>query len=104
MEEERAGEGVDHLQAAARELIEAARAFLDVADDLVSDPKVAEGLLSGIGGLADTAREAARDAARRAAGFGPGAGGADGEGPGGTSGGEGGEDGDDEGFQHIPVS
>lgn len=100
MEEERAGEGVDHLQAAARELIEAARAFLDVADDLVSDPKVAEGLLTGLGGLADTAREAARDAARRAAGFGPGAGGADGEG----SGAEGGEDGDDEGFQHIPVS
>lgn len=97
MEEERAGEGVDHLQAAARELIEAARAFLDVADDLVSDPKVAEGLLTGLGGLADTAREAARDAARRAAGFGPGAGGADGEG-------SGGEDGDDEGFQHIPVS
>jgi hypothetical protein len=35
--DERAGEAVDHLQAAALELIEAARAFLDVLEELVTD-------------------------------------------------------------------
>lgn len=92
--EDRAGDGVEHLQAAAKELIEAARAFLDVADDLVRDPKVAEGLLTGLSGLADSARDAARDAARRAAsGAGAGAG---------SAGGAEGED--DGGVQHIHVS
>jgi hypothetical protein len=84
--EDRAGEGVEHLQAAAKELIEAARAFLDVADDLVRDPKVAEGLLTGLSGLADGARDAAKEAARRAAGADRGA------------------DEDDGGVQHIHVS
>lgn len=37
MDDPRATEGVEHLQAAARELIAAARSFLDVADDLVED-------------------------------------------------------------------
>jgi hypothetical protein len=35
--EARATEAVDHLQAAALELIEAARAFLDVLEELVGD-------------------------------------------------------------------
>ncbi len=38
MNDERMREGVEHLQAAALELIEAARAFLDVAEDVVKDP------------------------------------------------------------------
>ncbi len=38
MNEERAHEAVEHLQKAALELIEAARAMLDVAEDLVKDP------------------------------------------------------------------
>ena len=38
MNEERAHEVVEHLQAAALELIEAARAALDVAEELVKDP------------------------------------------------------------------
>ena len=86
MQDERAGEGVEHLQAAAKELIEAARSFLDVAEDLVLDPKVAEGLLAGIGDLADTARQAARDAARRASGT------------------HDGDEDDDGGVEHIHVS
>ena len=36
--EERAREGLAHLQNAALELIEATRAFLDVAEELVQDP------------------------------------------------------------------
>ncbi len=40
---DRAQDGVDHLQAAAREMIEAARAFLDVLEELVGDEeRVAE--------------------------------------------------------------
>jgi hypothetical protein len=35
--DERAAEAVDHLQAAALELIQAARAFLDVLEEMVTD-------------------------------------------------------------------
>lgn len=41
MNDERAAEGLEHLQAAALELLAAARAFLDVAEDLVRDPGAA---------------------------------------------------------------
>jgi hypothetical protein len=37
MEDRRSAEGVEHLQAAARELLGAARAFLDVVEDVVED-------------------------------------------------------------------
>jgi hypothetical protein len=37
VDEERASEGVDHLQTAALEMIEAARAFLDVLEELAAD-------------------------------------------------------------------
>lgn len=38
LDDPRTREGVEHLQTAARELIAAARAFLDVAEDAVADP------------------------------------------------------------------
>lgn len=38
MNDERAREGFEHLQTAALELIAAARAFLDVAEDMVKEP------------------------------------------------------------------
>ena len=41
MNDERAIEGLERLQNAALELIEASRAFLDVAEDLVRDPAAA---------------------------------------------------------------
>ena len=95
MKDERANQGLDHLQAAALEMIHAARAFLDVAEDVVSDQhKVAE-IVEVLGSVADAATRAARGeplrGTRRAA-----------EGDDG--------DGDDEGddppgrVQHIPVS
>jgi hypothetical protein len=68
---DRAREGLDHLQAAARELIAAARAALDVAEDLIDDPDTiasvvgAAGHLGGLGDVVRTLvagrREAARD-------------------------------------------
>lgn len=41
MNEERARQGVEHLQAAAVEVIAALRAFLDVAEEVVRDPAAA---------------------------------------------------------------
>ena len=60
MNDERATEGLDHLQAAALEMIQAARAFLDIAEDLVTDrDKVAE-VVAAVGSVADVATRAAR--------------------------------------------
>ena len=44
--------GVDHLQRAAREVIAASRALLDVAEELVEDPRGAAGLADLLAGLA----------------------------------------------------
>jgi len=60
--EERAREVVEHLQSAALELIAAARAALDVAEDLVKDPPSAPGAL---GGMQEAARRGARPDAHR---------------------------------------
>ncbi len=52
-------EGLDHLQRAARETIAAMRALLDVAEEIVEDPKAAETLITTIGSLAEGALRAA---------------------------------------------
>jgi hypothetical protein len=43
--------GLDHLQAAALELIAATRAFLDVAEDLVREPGVAADFVRTAAGM-----------------------------------------------------
>lgn len=53
--DDRAREGLEHLQTAALELIAAARAFLDVAEDLVHDPAKAADLVSAVGEVAEVA-------------------------------------------------
>jgi hypothetical protein len=68
---DRAREGLQHLQAAARELILAARALLDVAEDLIDDPAALATLVGAMGSLGDGAR---RRAARHADGDGADAG------------------------------
>lgn len=50
--EDRTGEAVAHLQTAARELIAAVRVFLDVAEQVVEDPKAGEALLDTLGDVA----------------------------------------------------
>lgn len=55
MNEERARQGVEHLQSAAIEVIAAVRAFLDVAEALVRDPASAASAASA---FVDTARAA----------------------------------------------
>jgi hypothetical protein len=44
--------GLDHLQRAAREMIAASRALLDVAEELVEDPKAASGIIDLFGSVA----------------------------------------------------
>ena len=51
-EDDRASAAMAHLQTAAREMIAAARAFLDVAEELVEDPKSGEALLGTLGDVA----------------------------------------------------
>ena len=45
-EDDWAQKGMEHLQAAAREVIHATRTFLDAAEELVDDPKAVQGLMS----------------------------------------------------------
>ena len=57
--QDRAREGLDHLQNAARELIAAARAALDVAEDLIDDPDTIASVVGSagqLGGLGDLVR------------------------------------------------
>lgn len=61
--EERAGEAVDHLRTAAHELIGAFRGFLDVAEELVDDPKAGEAVIEAFTSWADAARRGARTVA-----------------------------------------
>jgi hypothetical protein len=49
---DRARDGLLHLQAAARELIQAARALLDVAEDLIDDPAAVATLVGALSALA----------------------------------------------------
>jgi hypothetical protein len=56
---ERAREGIQHLQAAARELIHAARALLDVAEDVIDDPAGIATLAGALSAMADAARHRA---------------------------------------------
>ena len=56
MSDDRARQGVEHLQAAAIEMIAAFRAFLDVAEEVVRDPGAVTALATS---LVETARAAA---------------------------------------------
>lgn len=94
MNEDRANQGLDHLQAAALEMIHAARAFLDVAEEVVADQdKVAE-IIHVLGSVADAATRAARGEPLRGRGRD--------DGPDGRE--DGGPDDGSGGVQHIPVS
>jgi hypothetical protein len=57
--QERAREGVEHLQAAARELIEAARAALDVAEEWVNDPESVASLAGTLATVGEVAKRVA---------------------------------------------
>jgi hypothetical protein len=48
-------QGLEHLQAAAREVIQATRSLLDAAEGLVEDPSALQGLMGTIGAVAQQA-------------------------------------------------
>ena len=56
MTDDRARQGVEHLQAAAIEMIAAFRAFLDVAEEVVRDPSAVTAFAAS---LVETAKAAA---------------------------------------------
>lgn len=57
MTEERARDAVEHLQQAATQMIEAARAVLDLAEELIQDPAP---LIAAASALADAAGRSRR--------------------------------------------
>jgi hypothetical protein len=59
---EPAADAVDHLRAAAHELIGAVRGFLDIAEELVDDPKAADAVVDTVTTIAEAARRGARSA------------------------------------------
>ncbi|MCB0978297.1 MAG: hypothetical protein KDB02_12650 [Acidimicrobiales bacterium] len=84
----RVEQGVEHLQRAAREMIAASRAFLDVVEELVERPEGVREVLGAVSSLGDVAGLAMRQARRSAPGREPSH-----------------DDGDDEPpVQRIPVS
>jgi hypothetical protein len=58
--------GVEHLQRAAHEVIAASRALLDVAEDLVDDPRSVPSVLGLLGSLGDLAAGRGRPGPRTA--------------------------------------
>jgi hypothetical protein len=48
-------EGVEHLQAAAREMLQATRSLLDAAEGLIEDPAALRNLVGTLSGLAAAA-------------------------------------------------
>jgi hypothetical protein len=63
---DRARAGIDHLQAAARELIQAARAVLDVAEQLVDDRDAVARAAASLGTLVHVGRGLVDEGLRRA--------------------------------------
>lgn len=61
MNDERAAQGLDHLQAAAREMIAAARAFLDVVEEMIEDREQVASVVHAVGSVARGAVRAVRD-------------------------------------------
>ena len=54
-EDDWAQKGMEHLQTAAREVIQATRTLLDAAEELVDDPKAVQGLVGTLAAVAAAA-------------------------------------------------
>ena len=61
-------DGVEHLQAAAHEMIAAGRAFLDAVEDVVRDREAVASVVDAFGSIAHAAGQAASQASRVATG------------------------------------
>jgi hypothetical protein len=56
---DRAQEALEHLQAAGRELVAAARSALDVVEEMIDDPETLGTVASTVGSFGELLREAA---------------------------------------------
>jgi hypothetical protein len=54
-DDDKVQQGLEHLQAAAREMIRATRSLLDAAEELVEDPKAVQGLVGTVASVAQAA-------------------------------------------------
>lgn len=54
-DDDKVHEGIEHLQAAAREVIEATRSLLDAAEELLDDPRVVQDLVASVTSVAQAA-------------------------------------------------
>jgi hypothetical protein len=61
-EDPRLSAGVEHLQRAAREMIAASRAFLDVVEEMVDRPEAVQEVIDVVGSLGGRAGRPARRA------------------------------------------
>ncbi len=61
MNDERAQQGIQHLQAAGGEVIAALRAFLDVAESIVRDPNAVAVVAASLADFVQPAAERASD-------------------------------------------
>ena len=62
--EDKVAQGIEHLQAAAREMIRATRSLLDAAEELVDDPKSVQDLVGSLAQAAAMAASRLRPTAR----------------------------------------
>jgi len=53
--EDKVHEGMEHLQAAAREVIQATRSLLDAAEELIDDPKSLQDIVATLTSVAQAA-------------------------------------------------
>lgn len=53
--EDKVHEGIEHLQAAAREVIKATRSLLDAAEELVEDPRSVQDIVTALASVAQAA-------------------------------------------------
>ena len=53
--EDKVHEGMEHLQAAAREVIQATRSLLDAAEELIDDPKSLQDIVATLTAVAQAA-------------------------------------------------
>jgi hypothetical protein len=54
-DDDKVREGIEHLQAAAREVIEATRSLLDAAEELLDDPRALQEIVTSVTSLAQAA-------------------------------------------------
>ena len=59
-DDDKVHQGIEHLQAAAREVIEAVRSLLDAAEELLDDPRAVQDVVATVTSVAQAAADRLR--------------------------------------------